>query len=178
MHDTEDKKWWVDQYGEEYERYFVTNIATKLSIPVDINPQKQRDKYAPDLTIRNGQGLADLKCQCTPFFKTGQFYSMDPTYTVTFNKKDYERYKDNYPGIIVIFWVHWRVHNWTDRRGNRYTVRPVNGVWACKIMDIVTRVEKNMAPLHEYIRRKGDTSGNAKDSYLLNLLDMYWFGHA
>lgn len=178
MHNTEDKEWWVREYGEEYEKYFVENIAARLKIPIRINPEKATNIYAPDL-IKTGRNrsLVDLKCQSTPFFKAEILYGFDPSFTVTFNKKDYDRYKGLYPDISVIFWVHWSTHRWLDRYGKIYTVQPVSGVWWCKLEDITGQIE-NEAPLHEYGRRKHDVYGNAKYSYLLDLRDMYFYGNA
>ncbi|MDO4705225.1 MAG: hypothetical protein Q4A98_03305 [Comamonadaceae bacterium] len=67
-----------------------------------INPAKNMDKTAPDLIIDGA--ISDLKTQNTPFF-TASRYGLDPRFAVTFNRKDYERYKRIYPSIVIYFWI-------------------------------------------------------------------------
>ncbi|KYZ76143.1 hypothetical protein AXX12_06790 [Anaerosporomusa subterranea] len=178
MHDTEDKQWWVKHYGVPQEQYFISHIAPKVKdVDVSLNPEKSNNPYVPDLVTSYGR-LADLKCQTTPFFKVKELYSIEPQFTVTFNKKDYERYLKNYPDIAIIFWVNWRQTEYKQKWSEKiYTVEPVNGVWSCEFSDIIDWVNKKLAPLHPYCNRKKDTLGNAKDSYLLDLNKMYFHGY-
>src|SRR3989344_8017214 len=102
-HDTEDKSWWL-LHGAQLEERFVEVCCKHLHLSAAINPVKITNPTAPDLVV-NGR-LADLKTQNTPFF-TAARYGLDPRFAVTFNRKDYERYKRFYPDIDIYYWVDW-----------------------------------------------------------------------
>src|SRR3954454_23053909 len=95
-HSPQDKGFWVDA-GRDKERDFVERVLPRLGFSGAINPAKESDIYAPDLLVE-GQ-LADLKAQRMPFFKARELYEVDPQFAVTFNEKDYLRYRDRYPAI-------------------------------------------------------------------------------
>jgi hypothetical protein len=103
-HDTEDRGWW-HIHGERKEILFVSMCRDRLKIDACINPDKERDKTAPDLIVEGK--MAELKTQNTPFF-TAKRYRMDPRFTITFNRKDYERYLNVHPNIIIYVWVEWQ----------------------------------------------------------------------
>ena len=159
MYNTEDKKAWY-KHGERMENHFVSTVAPSIGIDVIINPEKKTNKYAHDL-ILDGTKRADLKHQGTPFFMAGR-YDFNPMETVSFNKKDYERYKSIYPDIFVVFWVQW------DKQ-SRYGVNvdAQNGVWIYSLDELGEQIKD--APLHTYQKRIKDKRGNAKDSYLIKL---------
>ena len=158
---TEDKEVWY-KHGERIESLFVSTIAPSVGLDVIINPEKERNKYAHDL-ILDGYKKADLKNQGTPFFMSGR-YGCDPMETVSFNKKDYDRYKKIYPDIFVIFWVNWG-------KQSRYgvDVGTKNGVWVFSLDELGEQIKN--APLHTYQKRVRDKLGNAKNSYLITLKD-------
>lgn len=160
-HDTEDKGWWC-QHGVRLELAFVDICQSRLGLAAAINPAKESDPYAPDLVV-DGR-LADLKVQNTPFFVSDR-YGMDPRRSVTFNRKDYERYKSLYPGIDIYFWVDWMQ---TESKFGR--VDYLAGIYRLPFAGIARLVERG-APEHGYIHRRDDTQGNAKSSFLLNLGD-------
>jgi hypothetical protein len=91
-------------------------------------------------------------------------YGCDPMETVSFNKKDYDRYKKIYPDIFVIFWVNWG-------KQSRYgvDVGTKNGVWVFSLDELGEQIKN--APLHVYQKRVKDKLGNAKNSYLITLKD-------
>ena len=159
--DKEDKDLWCS-YGEKVESLFVKEVAPKIELNVEINPEKKTNKYAHDL-IMDGNKRADLKLQSRPFFMSAK-YGCDPNKTVSFNKKDYDRYKKLYPDIHIIFWV-----NWKKESAYGVSVEKKNGVWIFIMKDIDDQIKT--APLHEYKNRVNDNKGNAKDSYLLHLKD-------
>jgi len=171
MANTEDKHLWVLR-GEELERAFISKLAPRIGLEVCRNPEKEKDPYAPDMLIDKDRKPADLKCQRTPFFSIRKLYpymNFDPTYTVTFNVNDYERYSRDYPTIHIVFWVKWLK---LEERisGEVYKVEPIHGVWRCTLSDISVMVQ-NLQP-HRYLRRKGDTRGNARASFPLDLRQM------
>jgi hypothetical protein len=165
VHNTEDKNWWVVAGGKQ-EIVFVEQICPNLKIDGKINPAKQHDPYAPDLVV-NGQ-LADLKCQRTPFFKAQALHNVDPQFAVTFNHKDYVRYRRLYPGIVIYFWVDWKELE-KIVRGIKYTVQPMLGVWRVPFTNLATRIEQNLSDSHTYQRRITDTQGNARESYVFDI---------
>jgi hypothetical protein len=177
IHNTEDKNWWL-KHGEVGEKDFVNVICPKIGLDGCINPNKNVDPTVPDLIV-NGK-LADLKSQNTPFFTAGKYCKkvggadvpFNPTYTVTFNKKDYERYSTLYPEIDIYFWVEWKEREYTSRNGKVINVSPLAGVWFSSFERLSELIKVYEYPLHSYLRRKGDIAGNAKESYLLDLKDL------
>jgi len=123
-----------------------------------INPKKSTDPFAPDLVV-NGR-LADLKAASTPFFTAQRIFGIDPQFAYTFNKKDYERYKQFYPDIDVFVWIHWNKFQW-----NSIEIKPMVGIYRVSFEEIAARIEAGTVILHQYKRRTADTAGNARDSY-------------
>lgn len=159
MHDTEDRYEWYG-IGENLERHFVDKCRSELQWDIMINPEKEIDPTVPDL-IYNGQ-LADLKTQQTPFF-TASRYGIDPQFAVTFNRKDYVRYSQMYPELIILFWVDWQELTWRDR-----VVEYHGGIYVTPFREIVTLIE-NGAKEHFYSRRRNDNRGNAKSSFIFDV---------
>lgn len=159
IHNTEDKDWWC-QYGMDHEFKFVELCNSKLGINAKINPEKKMNKYAPDLIVDGV--VADLKTQNTPFF-TCRKYSMNPQYTVTFNRKDYERYSCQYPNINIYFWVDWKKTTWQD-----IAIKYLGGIYVSSFTDIKNMIEKNPKE-HSYLRRENSHTLNAKSSFLLDV---------
>ena len=157
MHNTEDKEWWCE-YGLEREQRFVEKIAPRLKLAAAINPEKAYNPFAPDLVV-NGR-LADLKAASTPFFTARQVFGIDPQFAYTFNKKDYERYKQFYPDIDIFVWIHWNQFQW-----RHIEIRPMVGVYRMPFREIAAHIEAGRVRLHQYKRRTADTAGNARDSY-------------
>jgi len=157
-HDTEDKGWWL-RHGEKMETRFVVLCRAKLGLNACINPDKRNDPMVPDLIVDGA--LAELKTQNTPFFTAGR-YDLDPRFAVTFNRKDYERYKKFYPSIVVYFWIDWMQTEWKGHRVDYY-----GGFFRLPFPALAQMIERG-APEHRYIHRQGDTAGNAKSSFVLD----------
>jgi hypothetical protein len=160
QHNTEDKSWWL-QHGLELEYQFVELCRNKLKVRAEINPAKSDSPTAPDLLVDGN--IADLKVQNTPFFSATK-YSMDPRFTVTFNRKDFERYSALYPEIVVYFWVNWKQLAWKNFR-----VQKLNAICKAEFSLITEQVASGNAIEHIYMHRRGDTKGNAKSSFLLDI---------
>ncbi|CUP05422.1 cold-shock domain-containing protein [Clostridium baratii] len=162
-YNTEDKSSWCKE-GENLEEEFVKNIVPKLNRDIRINPEKKLNPCVIDLIDYDNNRFADLKSQRTPFFTVkNKNRGFDPGFTVTFNKKDYENYKINYPDCDIYWWV-----NWTQLSGYGVKVKPLNGVWVAKFSDMAYLIENNKSYLHEYDHRVNDDV-NAKDSYFFDL---------
>jgi hypothetical protein len=164
VRDTEDKLAWCAD-GVERENDFVARVAPAHGLDAKINPEKATNIYAPDLIV-NGK-VADLKSQTTPFFTAKRAFrtakrpdGLDPQYAVTFNRKDYQRYREHYPDLDIYFWVEW-----AELEGYGTTVRPLVGLYKVPFAALAARIEAGDAKLHEYQRRIGDQAGNARDSY-------------
>ncbi|MGF9824781.1 cold shock domain-containing protein [Brevibacillus agri] len=160
-HDTEDKQYWCRK-GEQEEEAFIREIVPKIGKRLIIHPGKKSRKTIIDLYDLDRNIEADLKTQTTPFFSAGK-YGLNPEFTVTFNHKDYEYYKNNYPNAIIYWWVNWLQLSW----GN-FKVDPLYGVWEVPFRTLQVMIENRQVPLHEYIHRKDDDV-NAKSSYLFDL---------
>ncbi|WP_143560431.1 hypothetical protein [Sporosarcina sp. P21c] len=168
--DLQNKSAWC-AHGESKEKNFVREFGRQLGLK--INPEKENNKYAPDLAYVSNNGLADLKTQNTPFF-TAAKYNCNPSFTVTFNRKDADRYRKEEPKIDIYFWVNWiAVRYFRESSNLQYNtdinVEPLNGIWRVSFTDLDTIIGKS--PLHQYQQRVNDTQGNAKESYLINLCD-------
>lgn len=160
-HDTEDKGWWC-LHGERLEHAFIEVCNQHLSLDARINPDKAANRYVPDLVV-DGR-LSDLKVQNTPFFLSSR-YDLDPGRCVTFNRKDYERYRRLYPGIDIYYWVEWT--QTTSRFGR---VPYLAGIYRLAFQRLAALIEAG-APEHRYVHREGDSKGNAKSSFVLRLDD-------
>lgn len=159
LHDTEDRGWW-HLHGQELEKRFVGLCKTKLNLDIRINPEKSHDVYAPDLLV-NG-AIADLKTQNTPFFTASQ-YGIEPRYAVTFNRKDYERYKTLYPEIVIYFWL-----DWMQTSSKWGSVEYFGGVFCLPFKELAELIARG-APEHFYIRRQYPGDQNAKSSFVLDV---------
>lgn len=158
-HNTEDKHWWL-RHGERLELDFVDLCVTHLALDIRLNPAKLLDPTAPDLLV-DGK-IADLKTQNTPFF-TASRYGLDPRFTVTFNRKDYERYISLYPDIAIFYWIDWTQTTWRDM-----SVDYLAGVYTLPFSKVCDLIERG-APEHSYINRRSDSRGNAKSSFLFDV---------
>lgn len=158
-HHTEDKDWWL-HHGEKLEIDFVKICREQLKLDMVINPKKLTDPTVPDLLV-NGK-LADLKTQNTPFF-TASRYNIDPRFAVTFNRKDYQRYKQLYPEIDIYFWI-----DWTQLEYKSNKVEHLSGIFLLPFKDLESLIE-NGAREHNYINRTDDVIGNAKSSFILDI---------
>lgn len=167
--DLQNKGAWC-AHGERKENVFVRNYGHQLGLI--INPEKVTNRYAPDLASFINDGLSDLKTQNTPFF-TARRYNYDPQYTVTFNRNDADRYREEEPDIDIYFWVDWiAVKYYKESTNPNYgdtniSLNPLYGVWKVSFQDLDVIIQSS--PLHPYQQRVTDTQGNAKDSYLINL---------
>jgi len=163
-HDTEDRGWW-HIHGESKERDFCNLCQKLIGLDVGINPDKEKNRTAPDIIVDGS--IADLKTQNTPFF-TADRYGIDPRFAVTFNRKDYERYKRLYPAIDIYFWVDWQQTE-ISIRGTRISVEYLFGIYTHSFAEIQEMIEKSRAPEHHYQRRRFDIAGNAKSSFILDV---------
>ncbi len=163
-HDLQEKGVWC-KAGASKEDVFVEQYGEALSLI--INPQKAYDPYAPDLLNTSNQLLADLKTQNTPFFQARSRFGYDPQYTVVFNGKDKQRYQEKYPSIEIYFAVDWQAVKFVGRTS--IEVQPMVGIWYIPFSVLVEKLAQ--APFHSYQQRKSDQQGNAKGSYVLNVLD-------
>lgn len=169
---TEDRTKWYE-WGEDEETDFVTHIVPQFGYDIQINPEKANCSWAIDLIDITHNRMADLKTQNTPFFTVSKYkykgMTCDPAYSVTFNRKDYENYKNRYPNCDIYFWVHWKQLAYRN-----ITVPEIYGVWKGDFAKMAECIENNQAPLHPYMHRVNDNH-NAKDSYVFNLQDQEVF---
>jgi hypothetical protein len=89
----------------------------------------------------------------------------DPSYSVTFNRKDYLNYARKAPDCDIYFWISWKQLKYRD-----ITVNPLYGVWRADFGKMIECIENGQAPLHQYQHRTNDDH-NAKDSYIFDLRD-------
>jgi hypothetical protein len=166
-HDLQDKSPWCKE-GESIEENFISLYGQKLGLT--INPEKTDNSYAPDLFDLKNKIRADLKTQNTPFFQAKLRYNLNPQFSVTFNWKDYKRYKKLYPEIDIYFWVNWIPIQFQNQNGI-IKVNPMQGVWKVSFNSLMKLVESNKYPLHSYYQRVYDNKGNAKSSYVIEITD-------
>jgi hypothetical protein len=160
--DTENKLGWCEQ-AEVDERHFVMLFGHTLNLMV--NPEKEKNKFVPDLMHKKNRTVCELKIRRTPFFTAHMKYAVSIQHAVTINKGDIEYYQKEYPGLPVYWWVQWN-----DLKYGDIEVKPMHGVWGIRLEELAELCDKG--PLHEYERRKNDTTGNAKESYVISLENM------
>ena len=148
--------------GEQYEMAFV-NMCQRSKLDAHINPEKERDKTQPDLLMFGK--VSDLKTQTLPFFKSEK-YGIKPEDSITFNRKDYERYKKLYPKIDIYFW-----RGWEAQEAYGVKVKSVLDVLWCPFKKIVKIIE-NGAEEHFYQQRINDRY-NAKSSFIFSRKNLY-----
>ncbi|MEK4563765.1 hypothetical protein MKX54_03635 [Alkalihalobacillus sp. FSL R5-0424] len=167
---TENKDYWLKK-GEELEIEFVEQIAPSFNKnSLVIHPEKANNEWYVDLFDTDDKSIADLKCQRTPFFTCNKISSMlDPQFTVTFNKNDYERYLRDYKTNIDqnTFKIYWWI-KWEQLEYNGIILEELDGVWEIQFNDIIKMVQTNKVPLHKYQNRENDQI-NSKDSFLFDL---------
>ncbi|MBE6900907.1 MAG: hypothetical protein E7478_00375 [Ruminococcaceae bacterium] len=165
---TEDRDRWYE-WGENEENDFLTNIVPRIQLDIRSNPEKAYKLWAIDLYDYTNDRYADLKTQNTPFFTCSKYNykgkPYDPAYAVSFNKKDYEYYRRNYPECDIYFWI-----NWTQLEYKTFRVQPVYGVWRAPFAKMAQLIESKEVALHTYAHRVNDDH-NAKDSYIFSLAD-------
>lgn len=169
---TEDRgKWYI--WGEEREKDFISIICQATGRDIRINPDKAKHPWAIDLYDYTAMKPADLKTQRTPFFMAGKYwhdgFRYNPAFTVTFNRKDFERYKENYPLCDIYFWVDWK-----QCKYDNITIPHVCGVWRASFPEMAKKIQDQKVALHSYMHRKDDDH-NAKDSFLFDLRDCVVF---
>lgn len=169
--DTEDKMAWC-RSAEVEERAFAVNRLFDLGLSGAVNVSKKADPFTHDLFI-NFQ--ADLKTVRTPLFRSKELYNLDPQYTVTFNVKDGERYKNLYPNIVVVFDVRW--DELSKQLGDAvYTVDPMHHTYAGFLEDIRRAIILDGKKRIDYHRRLEDTSGNARSSWVFDVRRLHKLG--
>lgn len=165
---TEDRNLWYE-WGEDEENDFIKNVVPLMNLDIIINPEKTIKPWAIDLFDKTNNRYADLKTQNTPFFTAGRYKykgeKYNPSFSVTFNKKDFENYLVNHSDCDIYFWV-----NWTQLNYKNINVEPVHGVWRASFQKMKEKIENEEVVLHAYLSRVDDDH-NAKDSYVFNLLD-------
>ena len=165
---TEDRQKWYE-WGEEAESDFIAKIVPQIGDDIRINPNKDRCAWAIDLYNYTLNRPADLKTQNTPFFTASKYKykgtTCDPTYSITFNRKDYNNYKAHYSDCDIYFWIHWKQLKYENK-----VVEEIYGVWMGNFSKMAECIESGSAPLHIYKHRRDDDY-NSKDSYIFNLLD-------
>lgn len=80
------------------------------------------------------------------------------------DRKDYERYQQLYPGLLIHFYVRWDVLERSNRK-----VPFLHGVCQTDIERIENLIKSGKVLLQAYLKRVNDTMDNAKDNYVLSL---------
>lgn len=172
---TEDRELWY-AWGEHYEEDFIERVAPILNVDIRLNPEKEYCKWAIDLFDYTNYKYADLKVQEPPFFSAGNKKYMyrggryNPSFTVIFNKKDYENYIQNYPDCDIYYWVNWKQLNYSFSNGYIVNIRHIQGVWRAAFPLICEMIQQEKVSLHAYKHRTNDDH-NARERYLFLLND-------
>lgn len=166
---TEDKQLWYAE-GEGLEGEFLESTVPLIGRDVIKNPEKETCPWVIDFCDLTDHCYADLKTQNTPFFAAVKYFycgrqRYDPRYTVTFNRKDYENYKQNYPGCNIYWNVEWKQLTY---KGS--SIEYLRGVWLSPLRAPGEKIESGQVVLHSYQHRVNDDK-NAKESYLFDLRD-------
>ena len=163
--DLQDKQSWCE-HGRNLEDVFIEEFGEELSL--EINKNKSESVYVIDMFNTKYGVLSDLKSQNTPFFLAGKKYNIDPQFAVVFNKKDKLNYiKKTSDGseLYIYFWVKWDAQ---DRFGVK--IESIDSIYATRFSNLLKILDEEK--IHEYKQRKGDTRGNAKESYVIDVREM------
>jgi len=152
MIDTEDKVAWC-QYGDQKEMDFLVDMF-QTDLSVMRNPAKAKDKYAHDIFLTLPSDIKTIRTE----FRTADRYGFDPSYAFTINQKDVERYQ-KYHYFVVVLDIFFP---WMESRQIR--IAPLDR--------ILHAISTGKAKLHAYQNRVEDSSGNAKESWVM---DSRWF---
>lgn len=167
---TEDKIAYCYHASDIEEPKFVEffNSLSYSGFKIQINPEKQNDKFTCDLLVNGDRG--DLKTQDTPFYKAEDWYKLDPQWAVTYNEKDYLRYKKTYSSKNIPFYVVFDVKR-KKEFNTKYDVQitPMRGIFIADLRRLEFLIEKEKIPLHTYLGRVDDNQGNAKSSYIFDI---------
>ncbi len=172
---TEDRELWYT-WGEDYEKDFIEKVVPRLNLDIRKNPEKEQFAWAIDLIDCTNRRYADLKVQETPFFSAGSAKHRyrggryDPTYTVTFNRKDYENYSRTHPVCDIYYWVNWKQLQYSFPNGYCVNVQQIRGVWRAPFPVMCELIQRGDVSLHAYQHRVNDDH-NARDSFLFMLSD-------
>ena len=147
----EDKRAWCELGAQAEVRFAGPVFASGCAVMM--NPAKTESKFSHDLFLTLP---ADLKTIRTRFNTSGR-YGIDSKTAFTLNVKDIQRYSSLYPHIVLIFDIDY---------GDFKTIRYAS------LREIKRAIKLGKAKLHTYKDRLDDTSGNARDSYVL---DATWF---
>jgi hypothetical protein len=165
---TEEKLAWCLNASKNEEPKFVEFINSLIycKYKLEVNPEKLHNIYTADLLV-NGLYKGDLKTQDTPFFKSFEKYGIDPQWAITYNLKDAVRYKEIYTNNripLVIFFDLKR----KEEENYGVKIKPMRAVFATMAKNIEDIISEGKTPLHVYSKRRGDNSGNAKESFVFD----------
>lgn len=150
--------WWV-LHGETPEKDFLAICNEKLKIDAGLNLPRPDNSFCPALLI-DGRA-AELKTQVTPFF-TAKRYGLDPRWIFTFDREDYERYRNHCPDVDIYFWLDWQLLKW-----NNTDLEYLAGIYRLpfrKIIELITDV-----PEHIFRVGKKPKAKKPKSFFLLDI---------
>lgn len=147
----EDKQAWCEKGAEAEVKFAGPVIGSGCAVMA--NPAKSENKYTHDLFLVLPSDLKTIRTR----FNTADRYGIPSKTAFTLNKKDVDRYAQKYPHIVLIFDI-----DYGDFKSIRYA----------PLREIQRAIQLGKAKLHVYLNRVDDTSGNAKDSYVM---DAMWF---
>lgn len=153
MRDPEDKDWWCTE-GVRRENKFLREVSIR-GWDIAVAPDKASNPYHHDFQIT---APCDLKSISTPFNTSQQKFGIPTEYAITINEKDFVRYAEKYPNIIILLDVQFP-H--TERRLFSITLPRARNL-----------IQAKKAFRHTYIHRVDDKSGNAKASYVFDVRDL------
>ena len=147
--DLEDKLAWC-KAGAAAEGDFVAT-ADLEGWGISMNPAKQSNPYTHDLV---GMVPMDLKSIREKWRKSQELFGIPSEYAVSVNVKDLRRYREKYPNILIVLDVAWA------------------GKYLLTVHRATRLLREGRAKRHEYINRKNDTKGNAKESLVFDIRDL------
>lgn len=161
--DLDNKAFWC-HLGNAKEAAFVRRMATvTTTYSVEIHPEKAANPFHPDLLLRSdlhGEMAAEVKIKNSPLFYARQRYDIDPQHALTMDLKDsfnYCRLLAQGKDLVIFIWVNWDAHEMVrtlehsgDKAGERFTVQPMEGIWAVRFSKLRRLEETNPPPIHWY----------------------------
>jgi hypothetical protein len=160
MNNEEITEWY--KAADQWEQEFVNKFGERFSLI--INPSKKDDKYAPDLYWLTKYISADLKALFTPFFKSFEYWKINPQDAWTLNVSDFCEYSLYSFDLPIFIWKKFK-----QEQSYGYEVKAEESIYVTTTNKVREYIKKSKY-IHTYGKRLTDEK-NALASYSLDLTD-------
>jgi hypothetical protein len=106
IHDTEDKRWWLDHCAVLEDAFLDICREKKILRGISPNPLRRASTaYLPEFIWSDAP--LDVKVQTQPFFESELLFGIPPRYAITLNRQDFDDVSNKYPDCRIAIWIRW-----------------------------------------------------------------------